>query len=595
MAVINDCSPPNALVDYHQLAINEVVSRLNDQIATLQVQATAADAVVTQLQDTLDALLGSVVNPDDLRTGCNLPKNPTQEDIESSIQGLTVIQGRVVLPGTLNLVAIKRLYSLYGSVPPVYALLPQLFYTPSDDVYGSYEGGTSILTVVVNRIRTEVESINPCTPDDVTVTETEVVVSVNQRLPEISDDPDVTRVVITVWVGPMVLSDSLRQLMVARGYTDEEIVNLVLRRSEQDFEVYQIEDPLRLGRYLTGVGASDGPLGEGTSFLDALLVRGPDSISDSTTTGQYIEAFKNAINSPSSGGCGVHPSIGLLATIDMSRMFPTSKIPDDCDFKNINIFGGVNAIFGGMGIIQKGIAKITEGFQKIAGNIIVKFADLASFAEKNLLGLNNALDSSSIPIIGGNGFGSKLIGSGARIGNASEMSATSQYGVALQGPGIAVPGIPQMPSIPNVSVAQIDQFVAQLDANIGVIEDFMNQAGRVVLGMSLLACASSQFGSLTEGIDLPLPGNPRIPFDLECARPKLEAELDLSGLTFDWMNQGMRQLQDIIHRLRALAEQLRQQQEGPEEMFKLKCSITETVQLATDIARRIAASNFGRF
>jgi hypothetical protein len=80
-----------------------------------------------------------------------------------------------------------------------------------------------------------------------------------------------------------------------------------------------------------------------------------------------------------------------------------------------------------------------------------------------------------------------------------------------------------------------------------------------------------------------------------CAKQHVTASLDLSGITFNWLNQSIADLIDILHRMNALIETLRRQQTGPDAMFKLQCSLTETSQLAVDLSRRLAAQNFGKF
>lgn len=563
MALINDCSPQNAVDVYNQKALDNLVQQFQSQIQDLQTQMTEVDAAVTGLQDTLDNLLqGSGIDPDVLRQdSCALPKVPTAADIENrltTVPDLRVIEGRMVLRGTLSLVAYKRLYGIYGDLGAVSNLIPEMYPVILDPVYGTADIPTRLLVLCLRRTLIEAAA-EPCgpTPDP---TETETLVSVDQTLP--ADDEDGTRVVVAIWIGDVILSDAQRAWMVQMGFTDEEIIDTTLLKSSERFEVYQIQDPARLGRYLAGFGEAD------DSFLSALLTRGLDSVNDTPTTDDTVAALKQLLTTPASPGCGISPSIALMATIDLGNLLLPSH-PDDCPAPP-NIFGDVNRMFGAMGTLKQAINKVMLAFQRATGPVIARLADLTSYAERNLLGVG-------------------LYSTGFNL----------NYGispVSLAGVPTNVAGIPNPPTPANVTLASAEQFTHQLEHQIGLFTDAVNATMGIITGMSLMACALSEFGHTVSRFNVHMPSFPALEYNMPgCAKQHVTATLDLSGLTFDWMNQTVADLIDILHRMDALITALTRQQHGPDALFKLQCSLTETSQLAVDISRRFAAQNFGRF
>lgn len=566
MAILDDCSPPEALDLYHQRAIDEVVAQLNAVVASMEAQSATMLSVLDGLDDTLDSLLSSTgVSSDDIRdSACSLPRNPTNTDIESQLDataGLRLILGRIVLNGDLDISALKRLYSIFKSVPVIYGLIPELSAVAEDPIYGVPEVPTRLLVISLEKLQVETTP-SLCAPDDIVVTENEIVVSINEKIPEDSDD----RVVVCIWIGDVTVDSVFYGQLQELGFTIEEIRDLLLKRTTDALEVYQIKDPVRLGKYL-GTLESD----EDDAFLVELLQRGPDLIRDVTTITDITTTINEAISSPPVSGCGIHPAVAMLATVDVNSLYPTGLSSGDrsANCEDTNVFAEVNSIFGSMGVMEKAIAKVMARFQSTAGTIIARLSDTISLAERTFL------PSAEV------GFNAGSLGS---------------YGVSLQGSASAIPGVPSAPVLPTVSIASMEQFQGQLEANVGVITDFVNLTTQVSLGMSLLACTLSQFGSTVGTLNLPVAGAPSLSLNMsECSQNSLDAHIDLSALTFDWLNAAISQLNDTLHRLRALIEQLRQAQSGPEALFRLQCSITETAQLAVSLARRLTAANFGRF
>jgi hypothetical protein len=464
----------------------------------------------------------------------------------------------MVLRGSLSLVAYKRLYGIFKDIGVISGLIPELYPVVVDPVYGTTDTPARLMVLHLNTTYID-SAAEPCgpTPDPV---EQETLVSVDKPLPE--DTEDGSRTVVAIWIGDVVLSDAHRDWMVQLGFTDEEIINTTLLKSRDRFEVYQIQDPARLGQYLAQFGEAD------DIFLDALLTRGLDSVNDAPTPTEIVQAVRDLVTTPVSPGCGISPSIALLATVDMGSLLMQSH-PNDCPLPP-NIFGDVNQVFGVMGTLKQTINRVMLKFQQVTGPVIARLADLTSYAERNLLGVG-------------------LYGSGFSF----------SYGVSpvsIAGPPVPVAGIPTVPTPANVTLASLEQFTTQLEQQIGLFTDMVNATMGIITGMSLLACAISEFGHTVSSFNVHVPYLPALEYNMPgCAKQHVTASLDLSGITFNWLNQSIADLIDILHRMNALIETLRRQQTGPDAMFKLQCSLTETSQLAVDLSRRLAAQNFGKF
>lgn len=590
MAVVTDCSPEEALWLYHEQALAVATQQFQKDIDAVGPAVAAMDSAISGMQDTLDGIFGA-----DDDAACSLPRSPTQADIEASIssKSLAVVNGHMILPGTLSLTAFRRLYSIFGSLNQIGVYMPEVYVAPTDPDFGK-TGVTPRLMVIELQVDTTETTPNPCAPDDVVVTSTEVLVGVDKRVSE--DDSD--RVIVCVWIGAVDVNDSTRNRMVDLGLTDTEIVDLALTQSQPRFEVYTVPDPYRVWQYLTSFQSDSVDDDIITDTVGSVLNRGLDSVNDAPTTADVVSALRDAISTAPVGGCGVPPAIGLLATMDTNSMFTSDS---ECD-ANVNIYGPVNDVIGAMGSIQRAIDKTMSSFQAALGKQLARLASFANDAERKFLG--RGLLGASVASPGGSIGASVDYLARSRSEYASPLTAATTLNAPTnrftQNPNNGVSTSALIPSVPQPPFATLDQvqaFTDQLNSNMLLITNTINSVSQIVVGMSLLMCSMSQFGNIMNTAQPNIGGSNHL-FRFarpECTDTVLQANIDMSGLSFDILNQAIQMLLDVLHRLISLLNSLIRAENSGNSLFQLNCNITETAQLAAATARQLAAHNWGRF
>lgn len=590
MAMITDCSPEEALWVYHNEALDVVEQTLQAQMSALAPQLAAVDAAVAEITATLEATFG----PDD-PGACSMPSAPTKADIEAMVSTptLSMVSGRIVLPGTLSLVALRRLYGIFGSLSQVGRYIPEFSIPAIDPAFGNV-GVQPRLLVIELRLDVQETAENPCAPDVLTVTEREVLVSVNSRVSEADTD----RILVCVWIGTPTLTDGIRQYMVELGLTDDEIIAATLSQSSPGFEVYAIPEPNRLWVYAQSF-ISGGETGNGTDNLGTLLSRPIDAVNDAATATDIGLALRNAMSTPTVTGCGFPVALGLLSTLDVNSLGPLTD--PECDM-NPNIYGPVNEVFGAMGSIQRTINRVMLSYQTTLGKSMAGLVNMVTNIERKYLG--RGLVSAKVTGPAGS-FGATATYMGS-FGSASTVAQKNvpKPLVFNDNPPVPNNGIPTAPKKipaeefnPDVLVDRVQYIINQLDGYMQLFTDSVNAVTQVVVGMSLLMCSQSWVGNTLNRFQPRFAGTDQL-FKFArppCADATLNANIDLSSINFDLCNVAISMLRDLIHRLLFLLNSLIRAQNSSNALMQLNCSVTETTQLAADIGRRLAAHNWGRF
>lgn len=543
-------------------AMDEIERQLMEQVQELQTQAATISSGIDDLNDLTSAIFG---NPDTLRDNSTYilpdPKNIQRSDLEYQLEqqsGLTVIAGNVFLPGKLDLSAVKRLYGILGSVDAITTLIPEIYTPVSDPQFGQATISTRLIVLEL-RVDTTSTFSNPCDPTEEESTYTQTLVSINKPFTENEE-----KIVIAIWIGDVVVTSSIRQYMSQLGFMDNEISDLILMKSNNNLEVYQIKDPVRIGNFF--LANSKNEVGYATPVLDAILEReSMTSVNDYATQSDKMQAVMDAITKPVSNGCGVPPAISLISVLAPYSLNPNPE--DECP-DQANAYKVLNDVFGAMGIIQKVVTKIQNAFQKGVATVTAKLSDYVSLVE------------SLIPSFG---------------------ISVGPYSADFQIPGIPTPSPPV-----GVNMVVVDQLTTAINQRITFFQDFVNAGSSLFLGVSLLACsASSLVASAFNGgnsvhspsINFGLPVDNITHYDWmsKCERSKIKAHLDLHALNADLYNQVMQQLQDVMNRLYALLNTLLRLGQGSRSLFGINCQISQTVQLGISVAQRLQAQNFGSF
>jgi len=289
----------------------------------------ATGAYVEDLATDLDATLGNelrgelrnfLVNPSltDIQTLLCTPPVTSVQQAEDSLRdrdGTSVVGGRVLVPGDLNLVCLRTLQRLLGSYEAAMAQVSSLA-----------EG--TFLWIVTALQRTS-SGVTVCNPTE-TITETEVVLGINQSFVDVgrARGIDVTTLKAYVfwsqYANPS--GTNFRRLEVL-GCPPNEIGLVLIEQSGIVVQTCVLQEPSRYGALTTVYGPTAGDV----------VADGPDTLDPFVLPATILGLLRSKGLSRVPGSrnpCGTidfaDPAANILSAVDFPASLQVDKAKTDC-------------------------------------------------------------------------------------------------------------------------------------------------------------------------------------------------------------------------------------------------------------------------
>jgi hypothetical protein len=299
-----------------------------DSISALD---SSTSTMTTNLTNPLSEILGSMLALplDQARSLLCLPPVGSTTDVEQNLRdrdGINVVNGRVLVPGTLDVTCLRTLTVLLRS------------YETAINYARELTEGTFLF--VVTHIRRVVVPATLCTPES--TTEEEVLLGVNVAIPRILRDYSLTESDLKLYVfwrdyaNPT--PENLNRLVVL-GLSSEQVAQILVNDSTDRLYICILREVEQLERLGTIFGSS----------AEAVILRGPSAINLFPETNDLLTQISNALTQRRPGSitsCGTRdftdPAIDILTAVDFDLTFNVTQVLLECT----NTESGSDAVAG---------------------------------------------------------------------------------------------------------------------------------------------------------------------------------------------------------------------------------------------------------
>jgi len=427
-----------------------------------------------------------------------IPQGDTPDDLERAFDeryGITIVDGRLILDGDVDVSSIKTLARMLGGLSGIYDKFPFLGDHPVDDDLGSssFVEAPSFpiqLLVVFSR---HISSTIPETFPPVSFTDEEVL-GVDVSLSSILDLPGVveSEVITNVfWLGQSSPVASARRKMRSLGLPGSYFVDAVSGSSSSSLVVNTIPNPLDIPRFSAAFGSS----------ADAVLQRVTRPLSLFPDPSDAAEAITRFIQRSTPGGAGSSgvqdfssPTSALMSVLDIGKTFNIDEFSDSL---------GVSTDPDNLPATQ-----FAEGISKsIKTNLAVSNAMMAEFQSAVSGPLNSMLSLQSVA-------NSLLNDPSGQVMNCvlgAGFSPSFDYGV---------PGVPSIgagtPGIPGVTTASaLESALSTIENKVDFALSFLDGVSGVTGALQGVSCTGS-FLSGSNSL------TPSLPSFMPCAAERQE-------------------------------------------------------------------------
>lgn len=401
----------------HGEKIGEIGIDIKSQLAAIK---TKADQVVSEYTDPIKKQLARVLAPtgksvEAMIEELELLNGTTQSEIETSIKnrfGLSIVNGRLLVKGKSNTLALRELYRLLNnSISAVEALIPEITSFNSADRFNVpiIQPRFFVIFTKEERVKTTGDK---CTPDSIADTETVLGIDIPiNKLTYLNNIGREQLIANVFWVGSPSASATNRRKAKKLQFTDDEFVSIVTTEGVQDYDgvaltirVYTLDDPFLVKKIQEMTG-------DDTTEAGDIIERGPDRINLTPTTNEiYTEANKALTKRPSaktkkgakdfaSGPTSVIQVIDIEKTFDPNQIinYNPASTEDPCFIDTAALAGDLRDLLSDAHDFMGDVLSAMNSPQRMLNELIAGLSDAASGALNELtsvLGVvNNTLNS----------------------------------------------------------------------------------------------------------------------------------------------------------------------------------------------------------
>ncbi len=541
-----------ALFDYQE--------RLGDQLllarAQLESIRTLGDSLTSTfsepLRGSLDAILASAdTTTEGLIDATRLIEGDSVEDVEAAIAdrfNMTIVNGRLILPGTRDLSAIQLFSRVLGGFEEIFRVLPDLASIPITDdtdfrTYSTPLEITPRFVLVTTYMKKSVTAATSCTPE-VTVEE-EITIGIDRPISaaaeSVSISSDLVRIYV-FWVGRPEATESTRRKARMLGLTNSQFVDAVAKTSRENFIVSVIPDPSEIAR-VAGAFGSD---------ADAVLRRVSGPVELFPTPEDTAALIRDSLRRSTPGSAGPSgmpdfssPGVAIFSTLDINRTFgldalAESLISQGGDNPSAAQYAEAvgNAIKSQLAVLSTIIAEA----QGVITGVLNEITNLVSLVNM----LFNDMANGLLDCLLGPAFSSS--GSFASVGSSTTV------GIG----GIGGPGSPGTPG--SSSSNPFDGVLSTIETQASNITEFLRAVGNLLGIVSDVSCGSSLVSSSSAtqpsfGGSLPCQGDLarqagfELPTEFQEALGITKVVMDVLTSLFDTVRTALRGLRTTVSSL----------------------------------------------
>lgn len=473
-----------ALFDYQERLGNQLLAARSQLETVRTLGATVMSDFASPLRSSLDAVLaGANTSTEGLIDATSLIDGDSVEDVEAAIGdrfSLTIVNGRLILPGTRDLSAIQLFARVLGGFEEIFRVLPDLATVPITDdtdfrTYSTPLEITPRFVMVTTYMRRTVTPATSCTAE--VAVEEEITLGIDRPLAAAADSVGLSVEDVRIyifWIGRPEATEATRRKSRILGLTNSQFVDAVAKKSRKDFIVSVIPDPSEISRVAGAFGddADDvvrrltGPVELFPSPEDvAALVR--DTLRRSTPG--------------SSGPSGVpdfsSPGVAMFSTLDINRTFRLDSIAESLlaqEGDNLSATQYAEAVGNAIKSQLAVLSTIVQEAQAVITGILNEITNLVSLV--NMLFNDMA-----------NGLLDCLFGSSFSPAGGSFASVSGSVSVGIGGIGGA-----GSPGTPGTSTSNpLDGVLAAIETQASTVTEFLRSVSDLLGIVSDVSCGSS--------------------------------------------------------------------------------------------------------
>jgi len=452
----------------HQERLAEIQTAMEPDLAALKAQASALQSsFITPFENNLERLLAPTgFSVQEMSDQMGLLSSTSKVDNEIYLQtryGISVVNGRVLVPGGVNITALKVLKRLVGTTAQINALIPEL---ASVDVTQPFTIAPlpSRFIFIITKEDSVVVDTTKCRKGYTTTTE--VTVGINRSIGSVLKQyPSLTREDLKLyvfWVGEPAATKLTRRSAFQWGLTNEEFAYALTQTSINNLYVYVISNPIDL------INITDT-----FNDTDDILDRGPDTINMNPSPDEIVTEVNKAMpvqtgsnTSVGASDCGSGPG-NIFNTVDVDKTFGVTDnlVPDPCY--------GVTAA---QGVIDDAMTK--------ASKVMNAVTTALNTPQIMLNNLNNEIATIARPVM--NKLTQLLSVASNILGDPDFLKCyfTGSFSIDLALGGLLGP---------------LNKLMDLLDKGAAAIYDFLDIISKLLILLGQIACIQ---GSLSEMFDI---------------------------------------------------------------------------------------------
>jgi len=540
----------SALFDYQERLGAQLLAARAEMDTLRALGASVTSDFSDPLRSSLDSILAAAnTSTEGLIDATSLVDGESTADIEAAIGDrfrITIVNGRLIMPGTRDLSAIQLFSRVLGGFEEIFRVLPDLADVPitDDSDFRTYSTPLEItprFVMVTTYMRRNVTPETACSPE--VVVEQEITIGIDRPLAEAAASVGISTADVRIyifWVGRPEATDATRRKARILGLTNSQFVDAVSKTSRQNFIVSVIPDPSEIPRVA-------GAFGDDADDVIRRLT-GPVELFPSPEDMASLIRDTLRSSSPGSAGPSGMPDfssagVSLFRTLDINRTFDLERLS-----QNLASQGGDNpsareyaealgaTIQSQLLIIQT----IINEAQGVIGNVLNEITNLVSMV--NMLFNDMA-----------NGLLDCLLGPAYSPMGGSLASVSGSVTVGIG--GIGGSGSPGTPGSSDSN--PFDTVLSTIEGQITLITDFLRSVSNLLGIVSDVSCGSSFVssssslqstfgGSLPCQSDLARQAGFELPISIEDTLGIVKVVMDVLTTLFDTVRVALRGLRTTV-------------------------------------------------
>jgi len=368
----------------HNENLASIQKSMQDTFAELKIKtAEVQSTFLTPFENNLQRLLAPTgLSVYDMATEMGLLPETSKKDNEIYMQSrynVSIVNGRLLIPGNIDLKALKELRRLLGSTDSINVLLPELHNLDLANAY-SLTPLPSRFIFLITKVDTNTIEDSKCALGYSTTTE--VLIGTNISIQSILKAyPTLKREDLQLylfWVGEPIANKMTRRLAVQYGLTSEEFSYALAGLSIDTLHVFVISNSMDFVT-LTAKYGGTGP----NSDTDAILDRGPDTLNTDPDPADIVKETEKVMPRQSGSttpvgaiDCNSGPS-NLFNTMDIDKTFGViENLPQDPCLNLTNLGKDISAALLNASKVMNAVTTAISTPQRMLNNINNEIATL---------------------------------------------------------------------------------------------------------------------------------------------------------------------------------------------------------------------------